>query len=200
MRSAYNSRPSNFRKARHSGRRPHWDLCQDGFVFVRSTDPKQDQSAFSAIEPRLERLRLHAPTMLVEALHGDIFDEAVQCTDPFAELSASLLTGPSASDLCVALTLVGYKDALAAAWDRGYTRLSPENVDALVSDARKECQADDFTLSQDAQGLSVLAQHTLYTLGSEARQTSEGAEMFIQVLRHLIAHGRLAAMLDPRES
>jgi hypothetical protein len=191
------NRRGNFTQGSRPTGAPRFDIGRDGLVIVRCTDPQLDFAALQAVEPELFRLGLQPIGVCIEALHGKIFDAALDCGDPFRELQRSRLTGTDASDISLLATLLFYRDAHFAL-GKDILILPADHEQDLLAMVGAHCESEGAFLPADAGRLSVLAQHTLFSLAEQARTESSGGAHLVRSLRRLIAHGRLLAMLDPR--
>lgn len=189
------SRRGNFSRGSDLPGALRCDIGRHGLVFVRNTDPHLDFAAMQAVEPELLRMGLRAVGTCVDVLHGKIFDSSLDCGDPFVELRRSRLTGNEATDMSLLATLLFYRDAHFAL-KPGTLLLPTDHEQDLLAMVGALCENEGTFLAPDARRLSVLAQHTLFSLGEQAR-LERGTELVIS-MRRLIAQGRLHAMLDPR--
>lgn len=191
------ARGGNFSRESDLTSAPGYDIGSDGLVFVRNTDPQLDFAALQAVEPELLRLGLRPIGMCIEALHGEVFDAALDCINPFLELQRSRLTGTDAADISLLATLLFYRDTHFALGP-GVLILPADHEQDLLAMVGAHCESEGVFLPADARRLSVLAQHTLFSLAEQARKEGTGGTQLVRSLRRLIAHGRLHALLDPR--
>ena len=165
-----------------------------GIVFTRGVGALQRGVSVGVNCPLLTQFQILWSGCRTYELHGDIFDACEQRADPFAELRTSALTGACAPDQYLLSAFVRYRHAHAIGLTTGQRLLSRRDVEQIFSDIREDCEFVQFQLSAADDGLSVLAQHTLYALAEEALRTGTDLQSFVDTLRGLIAHGHLAGM------
>jgi len=171
----------------------------DYWVFVRSPGAEHDDETADYVDYRLHEAWLAGGARThVTMLDGAAYDAlAFPWMDPFAELRASEFTCAAAPDELLMLTLSYYQEVVHLISDDLQVRRSIGLE--LVEIARAWNAGHVVPLDVEWTPLSMLAEHTLYTVARAAfAHSNEPAEVTAKI-RSLIENGWVQEMLDPRD-